>query len=85
MRWFREAAEQGNPQAQYDLGVMFQLGRGVAQDSAAAVRWYLEAAEHGYPEAQFNLAVRHTEGPWCPARTTARRVRLYRAAAEQGL
>ena len=32
--WFRKAADQGNPGAQYALGVMHYTGRGVPQDYA---------------------------------------------------
>ena len=35
-----QAAEQGNAQAQYNLGVMYEQGQGVRQDDAQAVQWY---------------------------------------------
>jgi hypothetical protein len=38
-------AEQGNPTAQYRLGVMYDSGFGVAQDYAEAMKWYRLAAE----------------------------------------
>jgi TPR repeat protein len=34
--WYRKAAEQGLSEAQYNLGVMYANGEGVAQDYAAA-------------------------------------------------
>ena len=37
-------AEQGNPTAQYRLGVMYDSGFGVAQDYAEAMKWYQRAA-----------------------------------------
>ena len=55
---FRETlqlAEQGNADAQYNLGVMYYNGRGVRQDYAEAVKWYRQAAEQGYPQAQYNF------------------------------
>ncbi len=36
VRWFRAAAEQGNAEAQYDLGLMYLEGLGVTQDKAEA-------------------------------------------------
>ncbi len=36
-------AEQGNPTAQYRLGVMYDSGYGVAQDYAEAMKWYRRA------------------------------------------
>ena len=44
VRWYRQAAEQGLAQAQYNLGVMYANGQGVRQDDAEAVRWYRQAA-----------------------------------------
>ena len=47
-RWFRRAAEQEHPKAQYNLGVMYNNGHVVLQDYAEAARWYRRAAEQGY-------------------------------------
>ena len=35
----RARAEQGDADAQHNLGVMYATGRGVPQDDAEAVRW----------------------------------------------
>ena len=39
VRWFRLAAEQGNEDAQYNLGIMYVLGKGVIKDSVYAHMW----------------------------------------------
>ena len=57
MRWFRRAAEQGDPAAQSELGVMYHKGQGVLQDYAEAMRWFRRAAEQEDPFAQYNLGV----------------------------
>ena len=36
----RVLAEQGDADAQFNLGVMYADGEGVAQDDAEAVRWF---------------------------------------------
>ena len=36
----REKAEQGEADAQYNLGGMYYIGEGVPQDYAEAVKWY---------------------------------------------
>ena len=46
LEW-RDLAEQGDAEAQYNLGVMYDNGQGVAQDYAEAVKWYRRAAEQG--------------------------------------
>ncbi|MHC8510415.1 MAG: SEL1-like repeat protein [Rhodospirillales bacterium] len=43
----RLAAESGDADAQFDLGVIYYQGRGVAQDHAEAARWSRAAAEQG--------------------------------------
>jgi TPR repeat protein len=47
VRLWRPLAEQGNPEAQFILGQMYNTGRGVSQDHAEAVKWYRRAAEQG--------------------------------------
>ena len=62
LREFRVLARQGDARAQYNLGVMYQTGRGVTQDYQEADRWYRNAAEHGHVEAQFSLGLMYKEG-----------------------
>ncbi len=62
---FRETlqlAEQGNADAQFNLGLMYYDGQGVRQDYAEAVKWYRQAAEQGYVKAQYNLGVMYNNG-----------------------
>ena len=53
----RQAAEQGDASAQYNLGVMYDLGEGVPEDDREAVKWYRLAAEQGIAGSQFKLGV----------------------------
>ena len=50
-----QAAEQGDPEAEFDLGMMYSDGKVVSQDYAQAVKWFRRAAEQRVSEAQFNL------------------------------
>lgn len=43
-RWYRRAAEQGDPFAQASLGLLFRFGKGVAQDYVEAYKWFYLAA-----------------------------------------
>ena len=54
MRLYRQLADQGNGNAQFSLGTIYEKGRGVAQDCAEAANWYRLAANQGHPTAQFN-------------------------------
>ena len=63
---FKALAEQNHVDAQNNLGVMYNTGRGVAQDNAAAARWYRRAAERGHLDAQNNLAALYVSGKGVP-------------------
>ena len=62
LKEFRPLAEQGHAGAQYNLGVMYDKGRGVLQDYQEAVRWYRLAAEQGIASAHNNLGVMYDKG-----------------------
>ena len=48
-------AEQGDADAQYILGVMYDNGEGVPQNEQEAMKWWHKAAEQGVAEAQFRI------------------------------
>ena len=60
--WYRKAAGQNHPQAQYNLGWMYEQGRGVEKNEKEAVRWYLKAAEQNIPQAQYRLGAMYARG-----------------------
>ncbi len=47
LREWTPLAEQGLANAQFNLGNMYENGRGVLQDYKTAVKWYRLAAEQG--------------------------------------
>jgi hypothetical protein len=59
---WRPLAEQGHAEAQFNLGIMYDVGRGLAQDLTEAAKWYRKAADQGYSEAQFFLGFLYTAG-----------------------
>lgn len=50
-------ADGGNLLAQYNLGVLFDEGRGVSSNRTKAMQWLEKAAQQGYSRAQHNLAL----------------------------
>jgi TPR repeat protein len=58
----RELAEQGQPQAQIDLGLQYAKGIGVEKDYAAAMQWFQRAAEQGAPRALFLVGLMYERG-----------------------
>ncbi len=63
---WRPLAEQGNADAQFCLGVMYQRGHGVPQDYQQAQHWYEKAAVQGHVGAQFNLGLLYQNGEGVP-------------------
>ena len=62
----RQAADQGDANAQFNLGHMYYNGEGVPKDDAEAVKWYRLAAEQGDASAQSRLGVMYATGARCP-------------------
>jgi TPR repeat protein len=60
--WFGKAAEQGNDDAQFWLGTMYERGGVVEQDMAAALKWYQLSAKQGNPDAQVSLGQMYEAG-----------------------
>ena len=58
----RPWAERGDAQAQYNLGVMYRDGQGVAQDDTKAREWFEKAAAQGLAAAQYNLGLMYYHG-----------------------
>jgi TPR repeat protein len=66
VRWYRKATDQGNADAEGNLGVMYDEGQGVPQDYAEAVRWCRKAADQGNAGAQSNLGRMYYYGRGVP-------------------
>ena len=76
-------AEQGDADAQYNLGLMYLLGDGVPENDAEAVKWYRLAAEQGNATAQYNLGNMYDLGDGVPQSNVSAYV-WYSVAATQG-
>ena len=75
VKQLQKAAEQGDPQAQCNLGRCYIEGDGVEKDEK-------EAAEQGVAKAQFNLGVCYERGKGVE-QDSSEAVKWYRKAAEQ--
>src|SRR5260370_28418859 len=82
IRLWRPLADQGEVDAQYNLGVMYDKGQGVTRDYAVAVNWFRKAADQGFAAAQLSLGVMYENGLGVPQEFTTA-VRWYRRAADQ--
>jgi len=62
LRLWHPLAAQGNSNAAYVLGMMYDDGMGVAPDAQAAAQWYRQAAEQGNAWAQYALGAKYITG-----------------------
>lgn len=76
-------AELGDATAQYYLGYMYSVGRGVKQDGVKAVKWYRKAAEQGNADAQANLGSAYSAGRGVRQDSTEA-AKWFKKAAENG-
>ena len=79
----RQAAVNGDPIAQYEVGTRYAAGLGVAADLAQAAQWFSRAAARGLAAAQFRLAAMYERGQGTAADVEKARI-WYQRAAEQG-
>lgn len=84
LQLWRPLAEQGNPEAQYDLATMYAEGKGVAASDLIAAVWYQRAADQGVAMAQYNLGVSYAEGLGV-RKDDAAAAKWFRRAADQGV
>ncbi|CDG86670.1 tetratricopeptide repeat protein [Xenorhabdus bovienii] len=77
-------ANQGDVDAQYKTGELYDKGLGVQQDYKEAAKWYTQAAQQGHAEAQFSIGYFYMEGLGVPQNYTTA-VKWYQKAASQGL
>jgi len=79
----KHMAEQGNAQAQFNLGLSYEKGLGVAVDRVESVKWYKLAAEQGHAHAQYNLGCSYDVGEGVIADKNEA-FKWYKSAAEKG-
>ncbi|HHH44337.1 MAG TPA: sel1 repeat family protein [Gammaproteobacteria bacterium] len=56
------AAENGDIEAQYDVGYRYEKGRGVDSDDETAFEWYSKAADQGLDKAQYKVGCFYLKG-----------------------
>jgi TPR repeat protein len=82
-KWNRQAAEQGDLEAQNNLGMQYENGEGVAQSFTEASRWYRRAADAGSDLAQTSLGVLYFRGNGV-TQSYEEAAKWWRLAAAQG-
>ncbi|RAP27968.1 hypothetical protein DID78_05705, partial [Candidatus Marinamargulisbacteria bacterium SCGC AG-343-D04] len=88
VKWYTLAADQGNAEAQFNLGTMYLEGTGGTQSDAESVKWYTLAADNKLVKAQYQLGTMYRLGNGVPPEMSKEQrnqaaFKWYRKAAEQ--
>jgi TPR repeat protein len=73
--WYRMAAEQGLPEAQYILGTYCRQSENIQEARVEAPKWFRRAAEQGHALAQYEMGMESAD---------EEAMKWLRSAAEQG-
>ena len=60
--YFKKAADEGEVEAQVQMGHMYEYGYGVKQDDVKAFAYYKIAAEHNSSNANYMLGAMYEDG-----------------------
>ncbi|MEN6445911.1 MAG: tetratricopeptide repeat protein [Candidatus Cloacimonas sp.] len=78
------AAEEGNADAQNQLGDAYYNGDGLEQDYTKAFEWYFRAAKQGHALAQYNVAFAYANGLGTQ-KNMEKAIEWYGKSADQGV
>ena len=81
--WFHKAAEKGNSQAMYIIGLLYFNGEGVDQNYTVAYNWSKKAADKGVAGAMNSIGVCYVNGYGVPVNITEA-INWYKKAAKKG-
>jgi hypothetical protein len=82
-RLYRQRAEQGDANAQYELGQMYARGQGVPRDYVQAYGWYQKAASQGSAHAEYAIGCLYYYG-YGQMQSYTDALAWYRKAADHG-
>ena len=62
LRWYKFKAKNGDAEAQYELGQLFENGKEVKRNVVTAAEWYRLAADQGLTKAQYYVGMWYANG-----------------------
>jgi TPR repeat protein len=80
---YEKSVAQGDPNAMYDLALLYRDGKGVVQSFEKTAELYAMAAERGHVNAMFNLGNWYRDGKGV-VQSFKKALELYTKAAERG-
>jgi hypothetical protein len=79
----RRRAEYGDDSAAFQIGMAYEIGRGLRRSCTTAAQWVARAAGEANAAAQYNLGLRYRDGDGVPVNEGEAVKWLQRAAAQQ--
>src|SRR3990167_4968973 len=76
----QQAAHNGDPQAEYELGEFYYDGKRAPRDLAQALNWFEQASLQGHAQAQYRLGMMFFRGEGVPANNVQAYIVLKMAA-----
>ncbi len=83
MAGLRRRAEYGDDSAAFQIGMAYEIGRGLPQSCTTAAQWVARAAGEGNTAAQYNLGLRYRDGDGVPVNEDESVKWLQKAAAQK--
>ena len=83
MQLYQKAAEKGDWNAQYEMGVRYEEGNGVPKNIEKAIFWYQKAAEEYHQAAMARLGKIYDKGELVP-RNSKKALHWYQKAIQRG-
>lgn len=80
-----DASHLGYTKAQFNLGLCYEIGRGIRMNLQKAEKYYKLAAEEGHSQALYNLALLYLKGEGCIEKNVPLAIELLQKAAANGL
>ncbi|WP_137820139.1 tetratricopeptide repeat protein [Pseudomonas sp. 2FG] len=76
----QQAAQTGDPEAEFELGEFYYDGKRAPRDLAQALNWFEQASLQGHAQAQYRLGVMFFRGEGVPANNVQAYIVLKMAA-----
>ena len=83
IEWYQKAIAKNYANAQYNMALMYALGKGVTRSDAKALEWNQKAAEQGFAPAETTLGWMYHDGHGVK-QSYEEAIKWYKKAAEQG-
>ena len=62
LKWYKSAASKFLPEGEYNTGLLYHHGYGVAKNQSEAKKWFERSAKKGFLDAEFMMGHMYQNG-----------------------